>query len=98
MVYANFSANDTILAFSNYIGTGMLDSIGSPEAVGLTVLFLVALFCFLTHLPGDASAFLFALAVLILAFSGFLPMAIFYFALIVMGLLLAWFLFKILRV
>lgn len=97
MVFANFTSNDTINAFGNYIGTGVYNTLGSNDMVGAVIMLMVVLFCFLTHLPGDASVFLIVLAVMILSGGGFLPLAFFFISLILAALLLAWFLFKVFR-
>ena len=94
---ASPSSFDSIAFFGGYIGGGMLGMAGSPFMIGAIIMLMVVLFCFLTHLPGDASVFLIVLAVAILGLNGFLPLAFFFLALILGALLVAWFLFKIFR-
>jgi len=94
---ANFTSNDTVVAFSNYIGEGVLNLLGSAHMVGLVLLTVFLTLCYLAHLPLDASALLLFFAVIVLGIAGLLPAIVFFFALIITGLVVAWFLFKAVR-
>ena len=91
----NFTGNDTVVQFSNYLGDGVSATLGGPSIVGLVILLVLALVCYFAHLPLDASAFLFFMAIMFLAVSGLLPTTVYLLALMVTGFVLAWFIFRV---
>lgn len=91
----NFTGNDTVVQFSNYLGEGMLGAMGSYDMVGLVLMLVLVLVCYFAHLPLDASAFLVFFAIMILGLNGLLPPVFFAFALLLTGLVAAWFIYKI---
>lgn len=93
----NFSGNDTVVQLSNFVGEGVLATVGSGELVGLIILFVLALVCYFAHLPLDASAFLFFMAIMFLSLIGLLPVGVYLLALLLTGFVLAWAVFKIVR-
>jgi hypothetical protein len=93
----NFTGNDTVVQFSNYLGEGVLATLGGSTVVGLVILLVLALICYFAHLPLDASAFLFFTAIMFLSLAGLLPMSVYVMALFVTALVVAWAVMKQMR-
>ena len=93
----NFTGNDTVVQFSEYLGEGVLTTIGDLSLIGLIILLVLALVCYFAHLPLDASAFLFFMAIMFLSLIGLLPIGVYLLSLILTGLVLAWWVFKVVR-
>lgn len=93
----NFTGNDTVVQFSNYIGEGVLATIGDATLIGVIILLILALVCYFAHLPLDASAFLFFMAIMFLGLAGLLPISVYLLALILTALVLAWWVFRTVR-
>lgn len=93
----NFTGNDTVVQYSNYIGEGVLTTLGGSTVVGLVILLTLALICYFAHLPLDASAFLFFTAIMFLSLAGLLPASVYVLALFVTALVVAWAVMKQMR-
>jgi hypothetical protein len=93
----NFTGNDTVVQYSNYIGQGVVTVLGSNTVVGLVILLVLALVCYFAHLPLDASAFLFFMAIMFLGLSGLLPASIYILALLLTAFVVSWAVMKLVR-
>jgi len=91
----NFTGNDTAAQLGAYMNEGLLTAFGDPTLLAGVILLVVLMFCYFARLPMDASAFLLLFIVMILGLTGFLPLAVFFFALIIDALVIGLFLFKV---
>lgn len=94
---ANFTNNQTVTAFSEYVSDGFTTMAGSSLMLGLILLLLLVVFCIYAGLSADSSVFIVFIAVGVLSFYGWLPQAVFLVALLIAGGLAAWVLYKSVR-
>ena len=97
MVVANFTLNNTVEQFADYIGEGSLSVFGGPTMVGLILVSVFLVFCYYTKIPVDGAAFIMFFLIIILTLAGLLPFSIMFFGLIISGAVLAFAFLKMIR-